>query len=154
MKRSWDRSGGRKAVSIYRASVLPAVCVTAVILMILLTGCVTKHSRGSRIGDVEFTVTDREDVPQELKDMIEENKKTPFQMTYADQGQMYIAEGYGEQPTTGYSVEVSELYETEDALHIRTALLGPEKGEEIKEIATFPYVVVRLEYIEKDVLFD
>ena len=49
---------------------------------------------------------------------------------------------------------VKELYETEDAVRIRTNLLGPEKGEDIKEIATFPYVVVQLEYIDKDVLFD
>ena len=51
-------------------------------------------------------------------------------------------------------MEVRELYETEDAVRIRTNLLGPEKGEETKEITTFPYVVVQLEYIEKDVIFD
>ena len=31
---------------------------------------------------------------------------------------------------------------------------GPEAGEEIKEISTFPYVVVKLEYIDKNVIFD
>ena len=51
-------------------------------------------------------------------------------------------------------MEVKELYETEDTVRIRTNLLGPGKEEDIKEIATFPYVVVQLEYIDKDVLFD
>ena len=54
----------------------------------------------------------------------------------------------------GYSVEVEELYETQDAVYIETNLLGPEKGEETKDRTTFPYVVVQLEYIEKDILFD
>ena len=99
-------------------------------------------------------MVDREDEPEELSTMIEEEKEHPFQILYADQGQLYLAEGYGEQPTTGYSVAVRELYETENTIHIRTDLLGPEKGEDIKEITTFPYVVVQLGYIEKDVLFD
>ena len=46
------------------------------------------------------------------------------------------------------------LYETEDAVHVHTNLLGPEKGEETKDAATFPYVVIQLEYIEKEVLLD
>lgn len=97
---------------------------------------------------------DKEMVPQEFKTVIEEKKAEPFKLTYADQGILYIAEGYGTQPTTGYSVEVKELYETAEAVYIQTSLLGPEKGEETKEIATYPYVVVQLESIEKDVLFD
>ena len=97
---------------------------------------------------------DKEAVPPEFKLLIEDNKTVPFKLTYADQGQLYIAEGYGAQPTTGYSVEVAGLYETLDAVYIHTNLLGPGKGEETKEITTFPYVVIKLEYIEKDVLFD
>ena len=136
---------------------LRAFCIIW-ILPILITGlasgCVSRYDEEQKLQDLDFTVVDREDEPEELSTMIEEEKEHPFQMIYADQGELYIAEGYGEQPTTGYSVAVKELYETEDAVRIRTNLLGPEKGEDIKEIATFPYVVVQLEYIEKDVLFD
>ena len=114
--------------------------------------CADKRQRKSE--DLEFTVLDKDAVPEEFKTLIEENKTAPFKLTYADRGKLYIAEGYGPQPTSGYSVEVKELYETQDAVYIRTNLLGPEKGEETKEITTFPYVVIQLEAIEKDVLFD
>lgn len=120
----------------------------------MLAGCVSRYGEEQKLGDLEFAVVDREDEPEELSAMIEEEKEHLFQMVYADQGQLYIAEGYGEQPTTGYSVEVKELYETEDTVRINTNLLGPGKEEDIKETATFPYVVVQLEYIDKDVLFD
>ena len=69
---------------------------------------------------------DKDAAPEELKLLIEENKAASFRLTYADQGALYIAEGYGAQLTTGYSVEVSGLYETEDAVYIHTNLLGPE----------------------------
>lgn len=124
------------------------------VLPLLLTGCAASHDSTQKVRDLEFTVVEREDEPEKLQDMIRENREEPFQIFYADQGVLYIAEGYGSQPTTGYSVEVRELYETEDAVRIRTNLLGPEKGEETKEITTYPYVAVQLEYIEKDVLFD
>ena len=49
---------------------------------------------------------------------------------------------------------VTELYETENAIFIHTNLLGPGKEEETKEITTFPYVVVKLKLIDKNVVFD
>lgn len=123
-------------------------------LTLFLTGCAARHDSMQKLRDLKFAVLEREEEPEELRKMIDESLEEPFQIFYAEQGVLYIAEGYGCQPTTGYSVEVRELYETEDAIRIRTNLLGPEKGEEIKEIDTYPYVVVQLEYIEKDVLFD
>ncbi len=120
----------------------------------LLTGCITRPQKTEKLQDLEFTVLDKEAVPNELKEMIEENKSMPFKLTYADQGALYIAQGYGAQKKTGYSVEVLALYETQNAVYIHTNLLGPEKGEETKEITTFPYVVVKLDYIEKNVMFD
>lgn len=130
------------------------LCLLPVAAAGVTAGCAKKYTETEKIRDLDFVVIDREDEPEELSAMIGEEKEHPFRMIYADQGELYIAEGYGEQPTTGYSVAVRELYETEDAICIRTNLLGPEKGEGIKEIATFPYVVVQLEYIQKDVLFD
>lgn len=132
-------------------------CIFAVLLLPaagLLTGCITKGGEEQKINEPAFVVIDREDEPEELSAMIEEEKEHPFRMVYADQGRLYIAEGYGGQPTTGYSVAVRELYETENTVCIHTNLMGPEKGEDIREIATFPYVVVQLEYIDKEVIFD
>lgn len=136
---------------------LRALCIIwglPIFIVCLTVGCISRYGGGKKLRDLEFTVVDREEEPEELSAMIGEEKERPFRMIYADQGLLYIAEGYGEQRTTGYSVAVRELYEAEDTVHIRTNLLGPEKGEEIKEITTFPYVVVQLGYIEKEVIFD
>lgn len=129
-----------------------AVLVLAVLSGI--PGCVVRHDSTEKLKDLDFTVTDEEDAPEELRTMIDEAREKPYQLVYADQGTLWIAEGYGRKETTGYSVEVRELYETEDAVHIRTRLLGPGVQEEILETAAYPCVIVQMEYIDKDILFD
>lgn len=122
--------------------------------ILFLPGCVTRVQTAEKIRDLEFTVLDKDDVPEELKEQIEEARTVPFRMTFADQGSLYIARGYGKRETSGYSVTVEELFETENAVFIRTDLLGPGNGEETEDADTYPYVVVRLEDIGKEVVFD
>ena len=124
------------------------------LLVLMLTGCISRPQKTEKLRDLDFTVMVKEKVTNELKTAILENRDLPFKLTYADQGYLYIAEGYGPQPKSGYSVEVTGLYETENAIYIHTNLLGPEKGEKTEEVTTYPYVVVKLEYIEKNVIFD
>lgn len=124
------------------------------LLLFTLTGCVSEPVSAEKLRDLEFSVVDRCSVPEEFQKRIEKNKQNPFQLTFADKEELYIAQGYGAQRKTGYSVKVTELYETENAVWINTCLMGPEKGEETKEITTFPYVVVKLEYTGKNVIFD
>lgn len=131
-----------------------AAAVLILAVLSAVPGCVVRYESMQKLEDLEFTVTDEEDAPEELRTMIDEAREAPYQMVYADQGILWIAEGYGRKETTGYSVEISELYETEDAVHIRTRLLGPGMQEEIREAATYPCVIVQMEYIDKEVLFD
>lgn len=123
-------------------------------VVFLNTGCVSRPQKTRKLRDLEYVIVDKDLIPSELQLLIEENKSMPFKLTYSEQGKLYIVEGYGTQPTTGYSVEVNSLYETENAIYIDTNLLGPGKEEEIKEISTFPYVVVQLEALKKKVMFD
>ena len=79
----------------------------------VLTGCVTQYDSAKKLRDLDFTVTDEEDAPEELRTMIDEAREDPYRLIFAEQGLLWIAEGYGRKETTGYSVEVRELYETE-----------------------------------------
>lgn len=129
-------------------------CLVICLFLFTLTGCVSEPVKTEKLRDLEFTVLDKLSVPDEFQALIEEKKEKLFRLTYADAEELYIAEGYGAQLKTGYSVEVTELYETENTIFIHTNLLGPGKEEETKEITTFPYVVVKLKLIDKNVVFD
>lgn len=61
--------------------------------------------------------------------------------------------GYGEQESGGYSIAVKELYLTENAIVADTELIGPQSGEETGVEKSYPYVVVKTEYLEHPVIF-
>ena len=101
----------------------------------------------------EFTVVAEQDIPPELAEAIEERKAEEFQFIYQSGEDLYIAKGYGRQKTSGYSIQAKELYLTKDCLVFDTELTGPGEGQKVQETATYPYVVVKTEYMEKNVIF-
>lgn len=121
--------------------------------MLCLCACSIQKDNGRKLKDITFTVVDTEEVPEELKARIEKRKSKDFQITYADKSDLYIVRGYGKKNTSGYSVEVTDCYETEKTICIASNLLGPGKGEEIAKKPTYPYVVIKMKYIDKHVVF-
>lgn len=106
-----------------------------------------------KLKDLDFTVLGDNEIPMELKQIIEENKHEVAKTTYVDMGELYIIVCYGDQPSTGYSIQVNELYETENTIVIKTTLKGPSKNEQVLKLVTSPYIVVKLENIDKTVVY-
>ncbi len=123
-------------------------------LMILLTGCEMKQVGNMAKTEVEFTVVEPDEVPSELAVIIEENKQGEIKLTYEDQGYMYLVRGYGQQKTGGYSIAVNEVFLAEDGLHVDTSLIVPPRDQEIRDEASYPYLVIKIEAQEAEVLFD
>ena len=125
----------------------------AVTLIASLSACSAQKHATDKVRDIEFTVVEEKNIPEELSAMIGEKKHTPLKLTYADKGELFIARGYGTQSTSGYSIEVKECFETENAIYVHTNLIGPSKEEKIVEIETDPYIVIKMEFIDKNVVF-
>ena len=83
-------------------------CVLLLACTLLITSCSVTKTDKDKIRDIDFTVVDPEDIPEELAAQIEEARTEPFRLTYGDNGYLYIARGYGTKDTSGYSVEVPE----------------------------------------------
>lgn len=128
--------------------------LVALLVVVCLSACVSRIQKTEKLRDLSFEVLSKEEVPEEFANIIEQKKDCPFRLTYTDGEFLYLAEGYGAQLKTGYSVSVTELYETAEAIYLHTSLLGPPRGEKTEEITTFPYVVIKLEAIDKTVVFD
>ena len=118
----------------------------------LLGGCTGKEKE-ARVRDLEFTVTGQNEIPQELANMIGQKQNEEFKLTYTDGADLYIAVGYGEQPTGGYSITVPELYLTDNSIIVKTELKGPERSEPTGEEPSYPYIVLRTELLEEPVVF-
>lgn len=111
-------------------------------------GCSTEEEiQEDKIKDIDFTVVGEDQQPDSLKDIIAEKYADPFQISYTLGEELYIAIGYGEQPSGGYSISVNAFYETKDMLVIDTTLIGPGKAENVTKTPTRPYIVVKTENI-------
>ena len=86
--------------------------------------------------------------------IIEERKREAFQITYTDNTNLYICIGYGEQETGGYSIAVNELYLTDSNIVVSASLLGPDGTKQENKTPSFPYIVIKTEYLEQTVTFE
>lgn len=132
-----------------------ALCALCVLCMLCFAaGCGAKTDKTAKLRDMEFAVLAEEEIPKELWSIIEEKKAESFKLTFCDGDDLYICAGYGKQPSGGYSISVTGLYETENAVYVHTNLLGPSPGEIKKESASYPYIVIKTEKLDKTVVFE
>ncbi len=124
------------------------------LLTVLFAGCGEKVEKPEKIKDIEYTVQEESEVPEELLAKMKEKQKEPFQMTYETEGYVYIAKGYGTQNTSGYSIRVLELYESAAGIVFSSELLGPAKDEPVLQVETYPYIVIKLQNLGLDVIFE
>ena len=130
------------------------LCFLVVATAAMLSGCTFLSEERIKLRDLDFTVLSEEKIPEELMSIIEEKKKEPFQITYTDKEYLYICTGYGEQATGGYSIAVNELYLTDTAVYVSTSLLGPESADKNNATPSYPYIVIKTEYLDQTVIFE
>ena len=104
-------------------------------VLMLLSGCVRKECE-EKVKDLEFTVTKEEELPEALRQQIEEKKEGDFRFTYSDNEYLY-----------------EDCYLSDTAICVKTRLQGPENGEEVTKAPSYPFIVLKLELREEEVLF-
>ncbi len=132
------------------------ICLSAVplALALLLCGCARSEDAADGRTEVDFTVVASDQLPPELLTIIEENKKEEMRLTFEDGEELYLIRGYGEQKTGGYSIAVSECAEDEDGVWFDTRLIGPPDGQSGGKEPSYPYIVVKIERRDKDVMIE
>jgi hypothetical protein len=125
-----------------------------VTILISLSGCESKTESAQRGKDRDYTVVTTRDCPEDFLKEVEEKKINAFQMSYLDGEYLYVAVGYGEQATGGYSIAVRGFYELGDALCLEAELLGPGKDETVKDAPSYPFLIIKTEKTEEEVIFD
>ena len=132
----------------------PYCLLIPIFLMVsLLCGCGIREASIEKIRDMEFTVLAEDEIPVEYLDFIMENKSQPMKLTYCTEDYLYIAVGYGQQETGGYSISVDDFYLTENGIYIDTTLHGPSVSETSVEGFSYPYIVVKTELMDVPVIF-
>jgi len=67
------------------------LCILGMIMFSFLAGCAKEEKDLlEKIKDLEFTVLAEDNIPEELKTIIEEKRENTFKVTYQDNGFLYI----------------------------------------------------------------
>ena len=129
-----------------------AAFLSLLMLLLMLGGCkLVRIEEGERTS-LKYTVVDHSQIPEQAAKLIEEKKEKEFQMAYQKGEDLYLIKGYGRQMSGGYSIQVEEMSESENAVFCRTRLLGPSKEDQGGE-PSCPCIVLKIKNTTKPVEF-
>ncbi len=123
-----------------------------ILCTLLLSGCDTLGRKETKIRDLEFVVVSESAIPENLFELLEEMKAESFHYVFSDREYLYICVGYGAQKHSGYSIAVDGLYLTDKAIHAETTLIGPDKENLKRNVPSYPYIVLKTDYLEQTVI--
>lgn len=124
------------------------------LVLMVLCGCQKSEKGREKGADLDYTVVPTKDCPEDFLKELEGKKINSFQMTYQTGEYLYIAVGYGEQKSGGYSIQVHGLYESGDGICLDTSLMGPEEGAVVSGKVSCPYLVIKTMSKDKIVYFE
>lgn len=134
----------------------------ALVLLVIVIACgfvfwaCGSDSRPEKTGDVSYTVVPDDEVPEELMKLIDERKESEFRLSFSEGENLYLVVGYGRQETGGYSIQIRDLYLAGDVLYMDTELLGPlpEETADAKDSTAAPWLVVKMQQMDKTIYFE
>ena len=130
-----------------------AVCLlAALVLAAVLSGCGIIRIEEEERKPVDYTVVERQDIPAALDEIMNEKKEKEFQLSYETGEALYLAKGYGQQMSGGYSIQVEELGASSNGLFFVTRLIGPKDLNEAG-VPSYPCIVIKTEPQKKPVVF-
>ena len=124
------------------------------LILLLFTACKADKVTDKKETPMDYTIVPRKDVPMALMETIDAGKSEAMTMTYGEGEYLYIVVGYGVMPTGGYSISVDKLSQTSEEIHVATNLRGPAAGEAVNKAESHPYIVLKIEYTDKKVVFE
>ena len=63
------------------------------LILIFLSGCSMQTNQTEKLQDLEYTIVEEADLPEELRTILEEKKKESFKLTYEAEDSLYLCVG-------------------------------------------------------------
>ena len=95
-------------------------------------GCIRKKPEITGEKSAAFQLMSEREIPEELKEWMEQEKAHPFMLTYAVEQDIYAARSYGPQNKTGYQIKVDAVLEGEKTVADPDKSSGTGKRRENK----------------------
>jgi len=132
------------------------LCFLVAALLLSLFGCQGQEQQERTYGsmtDLTYEIVSGSDVPHKVNEKIFKEKEKGFGFTYRDGDVMYVAFGFGKKTTGGFSIQMVAAKENEMEILIEAKLVSPGPEEVVSTLPSHPYMILKMENVEKDVQF-
>lgn len=122
--------------------------------LLCCSGCSAQKISGEDRKNIDYQVVKVTDMPEQVLEAVQNHRKFPFFLTYESEGSLYIMQGFGKQKTGGYRIQVQEVSASEEAVFVKTELIGPATRQEQKGKGSCPYMVLKTKDCGLPVVFE
>lgn len=134
------------------------IVLSGLLLCLCLCACSAEVLHKEEGRQLDFTVTARSELPEEVEAVLDEKLGTSFETACQYGDSLYLICGYPVQESGGYSIRVNHLTATKDAIYFQAELIGPGSDETTESTknstSTAPWLVVKTEYLDLPVIFE
>ena len=92
--------------------------------------------------DLSYEIVSGDQVPQKLSEKILQEQGEKFGFSYRNGEDLYIAFGFGQKETGGYSIQITAAKDMGNKILIEAHLIAPQAGEVVSQSASYPYMVL------------
>lgn len=93
-------------------------------------------------------------LPVEIRNWVDNSRQIMLGQSRLFGNYLYILVTYGEKPTGGHHVNITNVVETPEALVVKVDLLDPPPGQPVTQAFTYPYDLVVTAPTDREIRFD
>ncbi len=115
------------------------------LLFLVAAGCGQEQLPAEPDNDEGVEVTLPDQLPAEVEEWIEDSRQELAGQTYELEGVLYLLVTYGERPTGGYDVEITDIAVQDERVVVTAEFTEPAEDEMVTQALTYPYDLAMIE---------
>ncbi len=115
------------------------------LLFLVAAGCGQEQLPTEPDSDEGVEIVLPDQLPAEVEEWIEDSRQELAGQTYELEGVLYLLVTYGERPTGGYDVEITDIAIQDDKVVVTAEFTEPAEDEMVTQALTYPYDLAMIE---------
>lgn len=115
------------------------------LLFLVAAGCGQEQLPAEPDNDEGVEIVLPDQLPAEVEEWIEDSRQELAGQTYELEGVLYLLVTYGERPTGGYDVEITDIAMQDDKVVVTAEFTEPAEDEMVTQALTYPYDLAMIE---------
>lgn len=142
--------------------VFSLIMVLVVSLSLLGMGCESNRdevpnenpiTNGNGNEDNDYDDPNGSELSEEIEDWLNSSLTMSLGQSRVYEEELYILVTYGEKPTGGYEVNITDINVTDESVEVSVDYKAPKEGDIVTQVITYPYALEVIEKVDLPVTF-